>query len=257
MPKKQKIETDLSRLIKGMGLTLSEFARIIGVSASAIKKAAEGKRAMSDDLCSRIFAETGVLFVDKTHDQEPLQYGKEDHRTFKAETQLNETGARIAAGTVAKQVELLFLAAARPGVGKVMPLFTACNLALEKIKNEYHLETGVDAVLRERHATDTKLYSVKELRANDVLAKQVGFKDSAKYQETDTIPLTKSVGWLPAKDCFNVMWQNRELLLELLKTMEGEVTPEQENQLRTMQEQIDREIDAFLPGIQSPAVKAS
>ena len=118
MPKKRRIETNLSRLIKGMGLTLSEFARVIGVSASAIKKAAEGKRTMSQELRSRIFAETGVIFVDANLDQAPLEYTKEDHREFKIVTELNEAGAKIAAGIVAKQLELLFLAASRPGVGK-------------------------------------------------------------------------------------------------------------------------------------------
>jgi transcriptional regulator with XRE-family HTH domain len=251
MPKKRRIETNLSRLIKGMGLNLSGFARVIGVSASTIKKAAEGKRPMSQELCSRIFAETGVRFDNVEPNQEPLEYSKEDHRKFKADTEQNETGAKIAAGFVAKQVELLFLAASRPGVGKVMPLFTACNLALAKIKDEYHLEKGVDAVLRERHSTDTRLYTVKELRANDLLAKQVEFQDSPKYQDTDTIPLTKSVGWLPAKDYYNIEWQNRELIAELLKSKNDEMTVEQESQLKAMQKQMDREIDAFMPGFKS------
>ena len=95
------------------------------------------------------------------------------------------------------------------------------------------------------------------MRANDLLAKQVGFKDSPSYQDTDTIPLTKSVGWLPAKDCFNVMWQNRELLAELMKPENAEVAPEQAGQLKTMWEQVDRELDAFAPALKTSDAKTT
>ena len=244
--KERKIESNLSRLIKGMGLSLGEFAREIGVSASAIKKAAEGKRDMSQELRVKIFAETGVLF-DKNAPNEILVYSKEDHRMHKEETTFNEKGAAIASGLVAKQIELLMLAASRPTVRKTLPIFTALNIALAKIKNEYHLEKHIDALLRERNATQTQLYTVKELRDNDVLSKQVGFKDDPKLKDEDKIPLAKTIGWLPAKDCFNIVWQNREFMKALLNSDSESLTDEQKNQLAAMEAQMDKEIDAFLP----------
>jgi transcriptional regulator with XRE-family HTH domain len=250
MPKKRKIETNLSRLIKGLGLTLAEFAREIGVSASAIKKTVEGKRGMSQELRSKIFSETGVIFVDSGPD-ELLFYTKEDHRKFKNETAFNEAAAKVAAGMVAKQVELLMLAASRPTVGKSLPIFNALNLALNKIKDEYHLEKIIDAVLRERHATQTRLYTIKELRENNLLADQVGFKDDPNYRDDQRIPLSKTTGWIPAKDCFNIAWQNRELFKELMESQEDELTKDQEERLQAMQAQMEREIDAFMPGFKS------
>jgi transcriptional regulator with XRE-family HTH domain len=252
MPKKRKIENDLSRLIKGMELTLAEFAREIGVSAATIKKTVQGTRSMSQELCSRIFAETGVLFVVlKEAGLEPLVYTKENHRKFKQESVFSEHGAKCAAGLVAKQVELLMLAASRPTVEKSLPVFTALNLALNKIKDEYHLEKNIDALLRERHATQTRLYTVKELRENNLLAQQVGFKDDPKLKDEDQLPWSKTVGWLPVKDCFNIAWQNKELFKELAASDVESMTQEQKAQLEKMQAQMDSAIDAFMPGYKS------
>ena len=116
------------------------------------------------------------------------------------------------------------------------------------------MEKNIDAMLRERHATQTRLYTVKELRDNDLLAKQVGFKDSPSYQDDQKIPLDKTIGWLPAKDCFNIAWQNRELFKELATSKAEDLTEEQKAQLETMQAQMEREIDAFMPGFKSTDV---
>ena len=251
MPKKRRIESDLSRVIKGTGLTLSAFAREIGVSASAIKKTVVGTRGMSQELRSKIFSETGVLFVDCKLDDEPVVYTKKDHRKFKKETAFNEAAAKAAAGLIAKQFELLILAASRPTVGKSLPIFNAINLALNKIKDEYHLEKIIDAVLRERHATETRLYKVKELRENSLLANQVGFKDDPNFRDDQKIPLSKTVGWLPAREWFNIFWQNRELFKELMESQQEELTSDQVERLQAMEAQMDSEIDAFMPGFES------
>jgi transcriptional regulator with XRE-family HTH domain len=241
-------------LVKGMDLTLAEFAREIGVSASTIKKTVEDIRPMSQELCSKIFAETGVLFIPaKEGEMEPLVYTKKDHRKFKSETVFSEHGAKCAAGLVAKQVELLLLAASRPTVEKSLPVFTALLLALNKIKDEYHLEKNIEALLRERHATQTKLYTVKELRDNNLLAKQVDFKDDPKLKDEEELPLSKTVGWLPVKDCFNIFWQNRELFNELAALDDETMTPEQKARMEKMGDQMDNEIDAFMPGFKSSA----
>lgn len=251
MPKKRKNETDLSRLIKGMKLPLAEFAKEIGVSGSTIKSVIKGTRSMTQELKSRVFAETGVIFVDvEKKDEgkrEPLVYTKQDHQAFKKESVFNERAAKIAAGMAAKQVELLMLAASRPTVGKSLPIFTALNLALEKIKNEYRLEKHIDALLRERHATQTKYYTVKELRGNDLLAKQVDFKDDPKLKDEEQVLLSKTVGWLPTKDCFNIAWQNRELFDQLATCEDEDMTEEQKARFEKMGAEMDAEIDAFLP----------
>ena len=251
MPKKRKIETDLSRLVKGTGLSLAEFAKEIGVSGSTIKSVIKGTRPMTQELKSRVFAETGAVFITATKEdvskQEPLVYNKQMHQAFKKETVFNEKAAKIAAGIVAKQVELLMLAASRPTVGKSLPIFTALNLALEKIKNEYRLEKHIDALLRERHATQTKYYTVKELRENDLLAKQVDFKDDPKLKDEEQVLLSKTVGWLPAKDCFNIAWQNRELFDQLANCGDEVMTEEQKARLEKMRAEMDAEIDAVLP----------
>jgi len=219
MPKKLKQKSDLTIVREGLGLSQAEFARRLGVSASIIKKVEEGKRTMSQDLTARIFAETGVLFViDKKLMPEPITYSKEQHAAWVNETQFNQKSAAVAARVVLKLVELMLIAAARPGVQKSYQVFNALVQSLEKVKTEFHLDKHIEAELHDRNATETRRYTVRELRSNDLLAKMVEFKDDPKLKDDDTLPLTKTTGWLPAKEVFNIWWQHREFLKEICTT---------------------------------------
>jgi DNA-binding XRE family transcriptional regulator len=251
MPKKSKRESDLTIVRKGLDLSQAEFARRLGVSASIIKKLEEGKRTISQDLTSRIFAETGVLFVNAHLPDEPFSYTKEDHAQWLKDTQLDQKGAKVATGVVMKLVELMLVAAARPGVQKSSQVFHAIIQAIEKVKTELHLEKHIDAELRDRHSTETKQYSVRELRDNDLLAKSVGFKDDPKLKDDEILTLTKATGWLPAKEFFNVWWQHRELVGEILKSDGDELPDETRAKLEqlgeTLEKAMDKEVSKLLP----------
>ena len=243
MSKKRKCENNLGRLIKALDMTLAEFARTLGVSASAIKKVVEGKRTISDDLRSRIFAETGVFFFSAAKET-PTEFSQDEVDEHRRQIQMSDNQAKFAASNiVGKSIELMMVAAARPGVGKSFPVFTALNLAIEKVKNEFHMEKHIDAVLRERSSTETKLYTVRELRDNEVLAKQTGFKDDPALKDDAKIPLTRTVGWLPVKDASNIMWQQRELICQLLKNPDGELTGEAKARMEEMATQLEKQMD--------------
>ena len=243
MSKKRKRENNAGRLIRALGMTLSEFARTLGVSASAIKKVVEGKRTISDDLRSRIFAETGILFFS-TPEETPMEFSKEEVEEHRREIGMSEKQARFAANNIiGKSIELMMIAAARPGVGKSFPVFTALNLAVEKVKNEFHMEKHIDAVLRERSSTESKLYTVRELRGNHLLAEQTGFKDDPALKDDDKIPLTRAVGWIPTKEIFNIMWQQREFICELLKNPDGELDEATKVRLEAMAAQVEKQVD--------------
>ena len=143
-----------------------------------------------------------------------------------------------------KLVELMLAASARPGVEKSYVVFNALIQAIERVKNEFHMEKHIDAELRDRQATETKLYNVGELRKNDLLARQVGFKDDPKLSNEAQIPLTKSVGWLPAKEMFNVAWQHRELMKEMSRSGSDNLTEAQKVKLAEIEKQ--RETDVIL-----------
>jgi hypothetical protein len=132
-------------------------------------------------------------------------------------------------------------------VDKSYVVFHALIQAIERVKNEFQMEKHIDAELRDRQATETKLYFVGELRKNDLLAKQVGFKDDPKLSNEAQIPLTKSVGWLPVKEMFNIAWQHRELMQELGRSDSDNPTEAQKAELAEMEKQQDRNVDAFLP----------
>lgn len=242
MPKRPKSKSDLTHLREALDLSQSEFARRLGVSASMIKKLEEGKRLMSQELTARIFAETGVLCVRQKQHQ-PFSYTNQDYAAWSQEVQFNPKSAVAAARIVLKLVELMLVAAARPGVRKSYQTFNAMILALEKVKDEFRLEKHIEAELRDRHSTETKLYTVRELRTNDLLAKMVDFKDDPKFKDDDTLPLTKTTGWLPAKELFNIWWRHRELLAEISATQDAELTEEAKSRLKTVEQQIEKELD--------------
>jgi len=110
---------------------------------------------------------------------------------------------------IVKLIEVMMAASTRPGVEKSYVVFNTLIQAIERVKNEFQMEKHIDAELRNRQATETKLYRVGDLRKNDLLAKQVGFKDNPKLKDDEKIPQAKTTGWLPAKELFNIAWQHQ------------------------------------------------
>lgn len=251
MPKKPQKKSNLTIVRNGLALSQADFARRLGVSASIIKKVEEGRRTMSQELASRIFAETGVLFSNRQIPDERFSYTKADHAKWLEETQFDQRGAKAATGVVLKLVELMLVSAARPGVQKSSQVFHALIQAVERVKDELRLEKHIDAELRDRHSTETKHYTVRELRDNDLLAKSVSFKDDPKLKAGDILTLTKATGWLPTKELFNVWWQHRELVGEILKVDGDKLSDETRAKLEqlgeTLEKTMDKEISRLLP----------
>ncbi len=152
---------------------------------------------------------------------------------------------------IMKLVELMMAASARPGVEKSYVVFNGLIQAIERVKSDFQMEKHIDAELRDRQASETRLYTVGELRKNDLLAKQVGFKDDPQLKDEEQIPLAKPVGWLPAKELFNIGWQHKEFMKEIADLGEKEPTEEQKAKLiealTEMEKKLDKEVDAFLP----------
>jgi len=242
VPKKPPKESNLAIVRKGLGLSQSDFARRLGVSASMIKKLEEGKRTMSQDLQGRIYAETGVLFVHDHNPDEPFTYTKEAHAEWSREIQFNEQSAVTAARVLSKLVELMLVAGARRGVQKSYQVFNAILQCLDRTKNEFQLEKHIEAELRDRHSTETKYYTVRELRDNDLLATMAGFKDDPNLKDDDTQLLTKTTGWLPSKELFNIWWQHRIFLREVLETQGSALNDEARAKLESMVEQMKKEM---------------
>ena len=246
MPKKRKIKNNLTRIREGMGLSQPDFAKRFGVSASIIKKLEAGTRTISQDLTARLFAETGVMLIS-AQEEEPSEYTKEQYAAWKKEVLFDQKSVTGAIRVINKLVELMMAASARPGVEKSYVVFNALIQAIERVKNEFQMEKHIEAELRDRQATETKLYTVSELRKNDLLAKQVGFKDDPKLKDDEQIPMTKTTGWLPVKDLFNIAWQHREFMNELAASDEPEPTEEQKAKGAEIERQLDKEVDTFLP----------
>jgi transcriptional regulator with XRE-family HTH domain len=245
MPKKRKTKSNLQIVREGIGDSQSEFARRLGVSASIIKKVEAGKRDMSDDLISRVFAETGVMFVREPLPA-PISYSKEDFHEWKKELPFTAKVAGPATAQIAKWVEIMLSAAGRPGIHKGYPVFNSLVLALHRIADEFRLQKHIDAELRDRSSAETRLYTVRELRDNDLLANQLGFKDAPKLKDDDTVPLKRSFGWLPGREVFNVMWQHRELFDNLPDDLKTELSEEQQARVEEVRRKLDAEIDRIM-----------
>jgi transcriptional regulator with XRE-family HTH domain len=246
MPKKPKSKSPLQIVREGAGCSQPEFARRLGVTASHIKKLESRKRFLTQEVASRIFVETGVMFVLSDRD-DPIGYTGADHIKWKEATTVCSRGAKIAAKKVSNLVELMFAAAARPGANATFQIFNALNQAIENIKDEFELDKHIDAELRDRYSTETKLYTVRELRDNNLLAGMVGFEDKPEYKDDDKIPLTKPIKWFPSKEIFNVMWQHRNFTAQLRQTPEVSWTPEDRAKLEHINQQMEAAISQNVP----------
>jgi transcriptional regulator with XRE-family HTH domain len=246
MPKKRSFKNNLTRLREGTGLSVADFARRIGVSASIIKKVEAGTRDMSQDLSSRIFAETGVMLIS-TAEEKPLEYSKAQHDEWKKEIQFDRKSVPAATRVIMKLVEVMLAASVRPGVQKSYPVFNALIQVIENVKNEFRMEQHIEAELRDRLSTEQHFYKVRELRENDLLAKQVGFTDDPKLDDNQEIRLSKPSGWLPAKDFFNIQWKHREFLQELENVSDENLTEAQKAKIGEIEKERDVVIDRFLP----------
>ncbi len=255
MPNKKNKKSDLTIVREALGLTQSQFAERLGVSASMIKKVEEGKRPLSPDLSARIFAETGLIFVnkgvaDEAWTNKTFSYTKDDRETWMKEIQFNQKAAEAAARLVSKTVELMLVAAARPGLQKSYQVWNAIFQALERVKNEFHMEKHIEAEMRDRHMTETGRFTVRELRANPPLARLWNFRDDPKLKDDQALLLEKTVGRLPIKELFNICWQHRELLSEIVRTKESDLTDEQklkmEQALQSIDKQMDHETEKFI-----------
>lgn len=235
-------------------MSQAEFARVLGTSASMIKKLEEGKRTLSQDLSNRIFAETGQLLIPASQEI-PLEYSEEDYKEWKKEIALDRKSAPVAARVVAKLIEVMLAASVRPGVDKSFVVFNALIQAIERVKNEFRMEKHIEAELRDRQKTSTQLYTVRELRQNNLLASKVEFKDDPKLNDDDKIPLTKTIGWMPTKDFFNIAWKHREFIQEYLREtlsspheeLSTERKAEIEAKLAAIEKENDAELENFLP----------
>jgi transcriptional regulator with XRE-family HTH domain len=246
MPKKRAFKNNLTRLREGLGLSQPEFARRLGVSASIIKKVEAGKRDISNDLSALIFAETGVMLISAP-EEEPIQYTTENHAAWKREVLFDQKSIKAGERVIIKLVELMLAASARPGVEKSYVVFHALIQAIERVKNEFQMEKHINAELRDRQATDTMYYTVRELRQNNLLAEQVGFKDDPKLKDDEQLLLTKTVGWLPVKEIFSIAYQHQTLMKEIFGSTSGEITEVQAARFAELEKQNDKVIDAFLP----------
>lgn len=246
MPKKRKVKNNLTRIREGMDLSIPDFARRLGVSASIIKKLEAGNRTLSQDLSARIFAETGIMLFSAP-EEEPLEYTKEMHREWKKEVLFDPKSIKIAERIIMKLVELMMAASVRPGVEKSYVVFSELIQAIERVKNEFRMEKHIDAKLRDRQATEMKLYTVRELRHNSLWAQQVGFKDDPKLKDDEQLPLAKTVGWLPAKEIFSIRWQHQEFVKQILGLDENELTDAQKARLADIEKQQAAAIDSFIP----------
>ncbi len=227
-------------------MSQAQFARKIGLTASMIKKVEGGTRELPQLMMCRVFFETGIWIVPGLKN-EPFNYTREDFETWKATLPYNEQIAKGFARMLSNWIELMLLSAARPGIDKGYQLVLALMQDVHKIAREFQMEKHIDAWLRDRQSTDTQAYKVRDLRANDLLAKMVGFKDDPKYSDDQTLPLTKSVGWMPTKEIFNSAWSHRAVLQEILQNPEASLTPENKAALEQMEKQWDDEFKRIVP----------
>jgi transcriptional regulator with XRE-family HTH domain len=256
MPKKPEKKRHLTQLREALDLNQAEFARRLGVSASMIKKVEEGTRAGSEDLKARIYAETGLMFFNRDEvanlPAKPFAYSKAQHQAWLQEVQFNQPSAAAAARVILRLVELMLLAAARPGVHKSYQAFNGLLLAIERVKEEFGLEKHLEAEMRDRHMTETRRFTVRELRADAALARLWHFQDDRKLKPDETVLVEKTTKWFPGREINHILSQHRELISEILQTQDGELSAEAKAKLEVLNQKIEKEIEGQMAKFMPP-----
>ena len=143
------------------------------------------------------------------------------------------------------------MAAARPGVHKSYQAFNGLLLALERVKEEFGLEKHLEAEMRDRQMTETRRFTVRELRADAALAKLWHFQDDRKLKPDETVLVEKTTKWFPGREINHILTQHRELISEILQTQDGELSAEAKAKLEALNQKIEKEIEGqmarFIP----------
>ena len=256
MPKKPEKKRHLTQLREALGLSQSQFAERLGVSASMIKKVEEGTRPGSDDLKLRIYAETGRMFFNRDESgyspDGHVDYTKAEHEAWLNEVQFDPEVAVAAARIIHRQAELMLIAAARPGINKSYQVFNGLLLALERVMAEFRLARHINAEMRDRHMTETRSFTIRELRANRELARLWSFQDDPKLKADAIVTLEKPVGAFPVNEINSICLQHRELFSEILKTQDGEMSDDAKTKLAALDQKVEREMAAFIREVRQP-----
>jgi len=248
MPKPSQAKHPLQQIREVLDLSQPELAKRLGVSASTIKKIEARKRSITPDLNARLYAETGVMLADSPFPS-PFSYTREDFENWKAEATLTQKQAEALAHILGKLPRLMLIAATRPGVGKGPQVTNALIQAYERIKSEFGLDPHIQGHLKDANSTETRLYTVRELRENPLLAQDVGFEDNPNLRDDQTLPLTRAVGWIPTKEVLSIFWRNRDALAAANAALRqgGDVPAEMEAKLEQVDQEIDAQVNRFAP----------
>ena len=238
MPRKSHSQHPLNALRRTLGLSQTALARLIGVTPCAVKRIENGRLKISRDFVARLFLATGSVILEtpgglRTITWTGERYTRQSFELWKAELQPNSAVASALSAQLVRWIEILMLASARPGAGKTVQVFHAVLQSLQSISEQFKMHNHIDALLRERHSTETQLYRVADLRENSALATRVQFHDDPKWKDDDQILLTKPTGWLQHLEIFDLLWTHRDVLtssvsgndsgsdssLDLLKTL--------------------------------------
>lgn len=246
MPGKSEPRHPLRELRQAIGLTQGEFARLIGVGTSTVKRIESRTLKMSQELAARMFLATGFMVTETPGGKQTMTwngepYTKESFELWKAELATNTAVASALTAQLVNWIEILLLASARPGAGKTVQVFHALLQSLHRITDEFQMQKHIDALLSERHSTETQLYRVGDLRKNSLLASMVQFQDDPTLTDQDEIPLTKPVGWLQHRELFAVLWTHQELLRHWIDSTQNglDVTPDLAENLQRVEKDLE------------------
>ncbi|MFA6545474.1 MAG: hypothetical protein WCS99_13730, partial [Limisphaerales bacterium] len=250
MPKAAPIPHPIAQIRKALDVSIPEFARTLGISGSLLKKIEASKKPMSPDVRGRVFLETGFIIYDGPRN-DLIEYSQAMHTEWRAQLPNRSEFAPPLAHVLSKQILLLLQAAGRPGVEKVMQVFNSVLLALERIKDEFHLDASLAGQQRDRHLTEQKRIFVGELRKNFHLAELYGFKDRPELKDDEEVVLEKPTGWLPTKELQALHLQ--ALMAAQASGSEEDILRGIENMNRTMDDFADRMFATLPPRPQPPA----
>jgi DNA-binding XRE family transcriptional regulator len=196
-----KRNTSIRALREIIGRTQSEFAAMVGASKPAVVSWETGRKNLSLQFAHRIWMATGadarsllrgigeVLdpagrrpYTAQDFDRWRKEFRRTDDATAKRYTRL-----------ALDSLELIFLAASKPGAGKVKDRLPAAWMSflewLDQVVREFKLQPEIDALLRQRTFKDSLTLTYGQWREATGLAEWYGFKDNKRKPASESLTL--------------------------------------------------------------------
>lgn len=203
MPRKPRFSHPVRQVRTCLGLSQTDFAKLIGCSTVAVQRIENGSLRLSPQRAITILEATGADPVSLLEgpdalalDTRGLPYTKEAHTFSQKVPGYDGKEMRQLLLKLFHQLQLLLVASNRGGRLKTYVVNSTLQNALKNLADDFDLTKIIHRILIEGGHSEKRIYCVGDLRKFSDYARILGFTDNERYAPRDLKEFTLSRGWI-------------------------------------------------------------